>query len=196
MNKSGDQNSNLEGLAKSSPTVETGSSADRSNAANSPSRISRRRLLQLGAGAGVAATLLPLPRAWTAETFASDTADVPKAPNIVVLMTDQERHHMHWPSGWAEKNLPGLQRLRRHGLYFNRAYTAVTQCSPSRALMMTGRFAPINRVTRTFLWPGLVHQNRQPNIASLLKEKAGYEVAWKRQMAPELCLQRCDWKRR
>jgi choline-sulfatase len=83
------------------------------------------------------------------------------------------------PSGWAEKNLPGLQRLKRHGLYFNRAYTAVTQCSPSRALMMTGRFAPINRVTRTFLWPGLVHQNRQPNIASLLKEKAGYEVVWK-----------------
>ncbi len=86
---------------------------------------------------------------------------------------------MHWPAGWAEKNLPGLQRLKHHGLYFNRAYTAVTQCSPSRALMMTGRFAPINRVTQTFLWPGLVHQNRQPNIASLLKQKAGYEVVWK-----------------
>ena len=86
---------------------------------------------------------------------------------------------MHWPARWAEKNLPGLQRLKRHGLYFNRAYTAVTQCSPSRALMMTGRFAPINRVTRTFLWPGLVPKNRLPNIASLLKEKAGYEVVWK-----------------
>ena len=31
----------------------------------------------------------------------------------------------------------------------------------------------------TFLWPGLVHKDRQPNIASLLKEKAGYEVVWK-----------------
>ena len=86
---------------------------------------------------------------------------------------------MHWPSGWAEKNLPALQRLKRHGLYFNNAYTAVSQCSPSRALMMTGRFAPVNRVTRTFLWPGLPHKNLQPNIASLLKEKAGYEVVWK-----------------
>ena len=45
--------------------------------------------------------------------------------------------------------------------------------------MTTGRFAPVNRVTRTFLWPGLVHQNRQPNIASLLRDKAGYEVVWK-----------------
>jgi Sulfatase len=71
---------------------------------------------------------------------------VPKAPHIVVLMTDQEQRHMHWPSGWAERNLPALQRLKRHGLYFNRAYTAATQCSPSRALMMTGRFAPINRL--------------------------------------------------
>ena len=45
--------------------------------------------------------------------------------------------------------------------------------------MQTGRFAPVNRVTQTFLWPGLVHKDRQPNIASLLKEKAGYEVVWK-----------------
>jgi arylsulfatase A-like enzyme len=56
---------------------------------------------------------------------------------------------MHWPKGWAEANLPGLQRLKRLGLYFNRAYTAVTQCSPARALIQTGRFAPVNRVTQT-----------------------------------------------
>ena len=86
---------------------------------------------------------------------------------------------MHWPQRWAEKNLPSLQRLKRNGLYFNRAYTAACQCSPSRAVMLTSRFAPINRVTRTFLWPGLQHKDRQPNIASLLKNKAGYEVIWK-----------------
>ncbi len=104
---------------------------------------------------------------------------MPKAPNIVVLMTDQERHHTHWPAGWTEKNLPSLQRLKRHGLYFKRAYTAATQCSPSRALMMSGRFAPSNRVTQTFIWPGLQHQDHLANIASLLKDKAGYEVVWK-----------------
>ena len=43
----------------------------------------------------------------------------------------------------------------------------------------SGRFAPVNRVTKTLLWPGLVRQARQPNIASLLKEKPGYEVVWK-----------------
>jgi choline-sulfatase len=152
----------------------------RSGFSSAAGKITRRRLLQIGAGAGLAgAALATIPRATTARAFAAQGASIPGAPNIVVLMTDQERHHMHWPSGWAEKNLPGLQRLKRHGLYFNRAYTAACQCSPSRALMMTGRFAPVNRVTQTFLWPGLVHQSRQPNIASLLREKAGYEVVWK-----------------
>src|SRR6202522_749959 len=179
MARSRNRDSDLKGLAKGGTTAEAASSTDTDKAPNLSSSISRRRLLQLGAGMGIAAALSPMPRSSIARASASDATDVPKLPNIVVLMTDQERHHMHWPSGWAEKNLPGLQRLKRHGLYFNRAYTAVTQCSPSRALMMTGRFAPINRVTRTFLWPGLVHQNRQPNIASLLKEKAGYEVVWK-----------------
>ena len=67
---------------------------------------------------------------------------------------------MHWPAGWTAKNLPSLQRLKRNGLYFKRAYTAATQCSPSRALMLSGRFAPMNRVTQTFIWPGLQQQNR------------------------------------
>ena len=136
----------------------------------------RRNLLQMGAGL---AAVTGLSRDVVAPAVARDPIKVPKVPNIIVLMTDQERHHRHWPDGWMEKNLPSLQRLKRHGLYFQRAYTAACQCSPSRALMQTGRFAPVNRVTQTFLWPGLAHKNRQPNVASLLKEKAGYEVLWK-----------------
>src|SRR5277367_6216627 len=150
------------------------------NSAGPAHSISRRQLLQMGSGLaaaaiyagshGVAALAAGSSSDSAAPAILPASSRMPRAPNIVVLMTDQERHHMHWPAGWTEKNLPSLQRLKRNGLYFNRAYTAVTQCSPSRASMMTGRFAPINRVTRTFLWPGLVHRNRQPNIASLLKE--------------------------
>jgi len=147
-----------------------------SGASSTTTSTTRRNVLRIGAGL---ATVSGLPRGLGSPAIAQATLNVPKAPNIIVLMTDQERHHRHWPDGWAEKNLPSLQRLKRNGLYFQRAYTAACQCSPSRALMQTGRFAPVNRVTRTFLWPGLVHKDRQPNIASLLKEKAGYEVVWK-----------------
>src|SRR5579871_5988687 len=85
--------------------------------------ISRRRLLQLGVGAGLAAVFTRSRQA-VAGLSSSEATRFPKRPNIIVLMTDQERHHMHWPPGWAEKNLPALQRLKSHGLYFNRAYTA------------------------------------------------------------------------
>ncbi len=175
-------------VSKDARNTEPGPGTNPTKGSQPANSITRRRLLQIGAGTGLAAVLASGAgrAAGSNETHDLATsagrqpaAGVPKAPNIIVLMTDQERHHIHWPAGWAEKNLPGLQRLKRNGLYFNRAYTAVCQCSPSRALMMTGRFAPINRVTRTFLWPGLVHKNRQPNIASILKEKAGYEVVWK-----------------
>ena len=150
--------------------------------------ISRRQLLRMGTGAAAAiyagshsAGVLAAgtPRATATPFLLLKSPKVPKAPNIIVMMTDQERHHMHWPVGRTEKNLPALQRLKRNGLYFSRAYTAATQCSPSRALMLSGRFAPTNRVAQTFIWPGLPHKNRLANIGSILKEKAGYEVVWK-----------------
>jgi len=103
----------------------------------------------------------------------------PQAPNLIVLMTDQERYHMHWPAGWVEANLPGFVRLQRHGLTFHRAYTAASECSASRALMMTSQFASVNRVARTFLWPGLPGARQRPNIGSLLRNRAGYHVVWK-----------------
>ena len=60
----------------------------------------RRNLLQMGAGLAAISTV---PRGLSAPAVAAEPIDLPKAPNIIVLMTDQERHHIHWPEGWAEK---------------------------------------------------------------------------------------------
>ena len=121
-----------------------------SDAGASPRSTTRRSLLQMGAGL---AAMSGVRRSLAAPAATGAPINLPKAPNILVLMTDQERHHVHWPQGWAEKNLPSLQRLKRHGLYFRRAYTAACQCSPSRGLMVSGRFAlprPFcGRVSRT-----------------------------------------------
>ena len=76
--------------------------------------ITRREMLGIG-GAGLAAAAI----AAAPIVGKSQTGGMRRAPNIIVLMTDQERAVMHWPPGWAEKNLPSLQRLRRHGLSFD-----------------------------------------------------------------------------
>ncbi len=136
----------------------------------------RRNFLQ--AAGGLAGSLYTQPEA-RADRPPKSSAGLPRQPNIIVLMTDQERYHTHWPGGWVEANLPAFKRLQRHGLTFHRAYTAASECSPSRAALMTGQFAPANRVARTFLWPGLPELRQRANIGSLLRDHAGYHVVWK-----------------
>ena len=66
--------------------------------------------------------------------------DLPRKPNILLIITDQEREVMHWPAGWAEANLPARSRLLEHGLQFTRAQCNSAACSASRATLMTGRY--------------------------------------------------------
>ena len=60
--------------------------------------------------------------------------------NVLLFITDQQRAIQHFPADWAERNLPGLQRLKNHGLTFERAFCNSCMCSPSRATLMTGFF--------------------------------------------------------
>jgi choline-sulfatase len=106
-------------------------------------------------------------------------AQMPAKPNIIVILTDQERYPIHWPQGWVMKNLPSTARLQQHGLTFNRAYAASSECSPSRAVLMTSEYSPINQVPHTPPVPSLPSAKQLMDIGSLLKEQAGYEVVWK-----------------
>jgi arylsulfatase A-like enzyme len=123
--------------------------------------------------------------AWLLQSCSNDkerkpSSEIPKKPNIVVIMTDQERYAMHWPQGWAEKHLVSFNRLKKHGLTFHRAYTAACECAPSRAVLMSSEHYPVNQVPRT---PpsasGLPSAKELMDIGSLLKEHGGYEVVWK-----------------
>ena len=106
-----------------------------------------------------------------------------RRPNIVILMTDQERVPMHWPAGWAEKNLPNRARLARHGLTFSNAFCAASMCSPSRASIFTGVYPAEHGVTEV-LQEGTAAagqhtlQPSRKNLADLLAA-AGYDVQYR-----------------
>lgn len=108
------------------------------------------------------------------------SVEIPQRPNIIVILTDQERHPTHWPKGWAEKNLASSVRLKKHGMTFQRAYTSACECSPSRAVIESGQHYPVNKVSKT---PppltGLPSAKELMDIGTLLKEKGGYDVVWK-----------------
>ena len=65
-----------------------------------------------------------------------------RPPNLLLLITDQQRAPMHWPEepGWLDALTPTDAELRRTGVSFERAFTATCMCSPSRASFLTGTY--------------------------------------------------------
>ncbi|KAL3795265.1 hypothetical protein HJC23_008350 [Cyclotella cryptica] len=151
--------------------------------------------------------------------FTSSTSTRKKRPNILLILTDQERSHKHWPEGWAQSNLPSFydclvgccrqcshhptrKSASRSSVMFTRAFTATTECSPSRATLLTSSYPTEHGVDTT---PGSLDPSTdyslekrtdrinnvhvRPNLLRLLSnpiryreessEVRGYDVAWK-----------------
>lgn len=114
-------------------------------------------------------------------------ADLSRTPNILVIITDQEREVMHWPAGWAEANLPARRRLLANGLRFTRAQCNTAACSASRATFLTGLYPAQHGVKNLISCnrPDDRAEHRQPILSSRLPNlatvmsAAGYHVVLK-----------------
>ena len=62
-------------------------------------------------------------------------------PNIVLLMADQQKATALPMYGNPDVRAPHLQALAGRGVLFNTCFTAHPFCLPSRAALMTGRYA-------------------------------------------------------
>ena len=60
--------------------------------------------------------------------------------NVILFITDQERALQHFPKDWEQNNLPGMTRLKQHGVTFENAFTNACMCSPARSTFMSGFF--------------------------------------------------------
>lgn len=107
--------------------------------------------------------------------------DLPPKPNIVIVITDQQRSPQHWPDDWVAKNLPATQRLIDTGMTFTNAFSAANECSPSRATFVTSTYDTINTIWKTEPpndLPLPPPRGTLPNLASVLQQ-AGYQTFWK-----------------
>ena len=86
-------------------------------------------------------------------------------PNLLFLITDQERYPQHWPEGWAEANLPNRKRLADHGLTFTRHFCNAAMCSPSRATLFTGLYAAQHGVKEVLQYGGPDEDGSGPHRA-------------------------------
>ncbi|MBT3374577.1 MAG: sulfatase-like hydrolase/transferase [Lentisphaerae bacterium] len=63
----------------------------------------------------------------------------PDRPNLLFIMTDQQRHDALSIAGNPVLKTPNLDQLAREGAWFERAYTQCAVCAPARATILTGR---------------------------------------------------------
>ncbi|GLQ58004.1 sulfatase family protein [Devosia nitrariae] len=71
-------------------------------------------------------------------------------PNIVLIMTDQQRADFFASEGFPVDTMPTVERLGATGTRFKRAYTPMPTCTPARTSLMTGRFPKATRVKQNW----------------------------------------------
>ena len=69
------------------------------------------------------------------------TPSLSRVPNLLHIVTDQQRFDTIHALGNGLIRTPNLDRLCREGTAFMRAYTPTAECVPARASMITGTYA-------------------------------------------------------
>ena len=62
------------------------------------------------------------------------------APNIVLIVTDQQRYDTVAALGFPHMDTPHLDRLTREGVAFTNCFVTAPSCTPSRASLFTGQY--------------------------------------------------------
>jgi arylsulfatase A-like enzyme len=93
-------------------------------------------------------------------------------PNIVLILTDQQRADFFRSEGFGLDTMPFLDALSAQGARFRRAYTPTPVCAPARCSLFTGRFPKATRVREN---GGIQNIFRPQDLVEILRER-GYSI--------------------
>lgn len=96
-----------------------------------------------------------------------------RPPNIVVILTDDQRWDAMSCAGNTLIRTPNIDRLAAEGARFANAFVTTSLCSPSRASLLSGQYARRHGVQNNFT----EYPDDLPGYPRRLKE-AGYETAY------------------
>lgn len=119
---------------------------------------------------------------WLAAAFLlvamAQVAAADNRPNIIFLMTDDQRWDCFGCYGRPEFETHNLDRLAREGVIFDNAYYAVSICMPSRVTMMTGRYLSSHRVGFTAPYNNTLSYSDLADSYPAMLKRAGYRTGF------------------
>src|SRR5207253_2886483 len=78
----------------------------------------------------------------------SQPAKLPRKPNLIVFLPDQQRADTLACYGGKKVHAPNLNKLALESVVFERAYVTHPVCTPSRSSLMTGTWPHVNGCNR------------------------------------------------
>lgn len=105
--------------------------------------------------------------------FAAATRAAEPRPNVVVILTDDQRWDAMSCAGHPFLKTPNMDRIAAEGARFPNMFVTTSLCSPSRASLLSGKYARAHGVLNNFT----EYPDALPSYPRRLKE-AGYETAY------------------
>jgi len=110
---------------------------------------------------------------------------MPERPNVLLVVTDQERYDVTAPSGPAMPGppaieTPGHDRLQDEGMRFTQAYTPTSICSSARASLLTGRYPHGHGMLNNSHGPEAITRDLSRDLPTFSRRlsEAGYRTSY------------------
>ncbi|MGL4316390.1 MAG: sulfatase-like hydrolase/transferase [Pseudomonas sp.] len=134
--------------------------------------MQRRDLLKRAAALTAAGIATPL----LGSASAAVAPRLGRKPNILLIVTDQQRAHQDLPRAVP---LPGHERLLQRAASLGNFHVNTTPCSPSRSVLFTGQHTQKTLITANLGLPPFRELSPQtPTLGHMLREQ-GYLTAYK-----------------
>ena len=107
----------------------------------------------------------------------ADAADAARPPSFIVIFTDDQGYADLGVYGSPDIKTPRIDAMAAEGVRFTDFYVGAAVCSPSRAALLTGRYAGRNGVDDVYFpWKASGMRPEEVTIAEILKPR-GYATA-------------------
>lgn len=110
---------------------------------------------------------------WILAVLTTATGQPQERPNVLVILTDDQRWDALSCAGHPHLKTPHIDRLAAEGVYFENAFCTTSLCSPSRASILSGLYAQTHGVLNNFT----EYPVDLPSFPRQL-QRVGYETAY------------------